>query len=141
MLCYSFTPIIICRFTLNLRQVKPSSSSWASGNQSASLRFVGNAGESLQFGGDDDEEGEGDTVEQSGLAERPGVPIEDKEEDVRMTMTGDHPAAQSVSPGHWREISIAPPIIVKGELLTAKTIAVLASRYPGVKPTSALTYA
>ena len=61
-MCYTnrFTPIIICRFTLNLRQVKSPGSSWVSGDQSASLRFVGNAGGSLQFGPDDDEEGEED---------------------------------------------------------------------------------
>lgn len=35
--------------------MKPAGSSWVSGNQSHSLRFVGNIGESLQFGGDDEE--------------------------------------------------------------------------------------
>ena len=97
MFYFSITPIIICRFTLDLRQVKSPGSSWVSGNQSASLRFVGNAGGSLHFGGDDDEEGEEDAVDQPGQAEGSGVPIEDKEEDVRMIMTGDCPAAQSVS--------------------------------------------
>ena len=55
---HSITPIIICRFILHLRQFKPCCSSWVSGNQSASIRFVGNAGGSLQFGPDEDEEGE-----------------------------------------------------------------------------------
>ena len=58
---------------------------------------MGNAGGSLHFGGDDDEEREEDAVEQPGQAEGAGVPIEDKEEDVRMIMTGDCAAAQSVS--------------------------------------------
>ena len=50
---------------------------------------MGNAGGSLHFGGDDDEEGEEDAVvEQPGQAEGSGVPIEDKQEDVSMTMTG-----------------------------------------------------
>ena len=76
--CYtrSFTPIIICRFTLDLRQVKSPDSSWLSGSQSASLRFVGNAGGSLRFGPDEDEEGEED-VEQFAQAEISGVSIAD----------------------------------------------------------------
>ena len=97
MSCFRFTPIIICHFTLNLRQVKSPGSSWVSGSRSASLRFVGNAGGSLHFGGDDEEEGEEGVVEQSGLTEGSGVPIEDKEGYSSTTMTGDHPAAQSVS--------------------------------------------
>lgn len=55
---HSIPPLIICRFILDLRQVKPAGSSWVSGNQSQSLRFVGNMGETLQFGGDDDEDNE-----------------------------------------------------------------------------------
>ena len=100
MSCFRFTPIIICHFTVNLRQVKSPGSSWVSGSRSASLRFVGNAGGSLHFGGDDEEEGEEDVVEQSRLTEGSGVPIEDKEGYSSTTMTGDHPAAQSVSPSH-----------------------------------------
>ena len=50
------TPIIICRFILDLRQVKVSDSSQNSGTQPSSIRFVGNAGESLQFEDDGDEE-------------------------------------------------------------------------------------
>ena len=61
---------------------------------------MGNAGGSLHFGGDDEEEGEEDVVEQSRLTEGSGVPIEDKEGYSSTTMTGDHPAAQSVSPSH-----------------------------------------
>ncbi|KAI0769540.1 hypothetical protein BC629DRAFT_1595854 [Irpex lacteus] len=49
-------PIIVCRFILNLRQVKHAGSSWVSGGQSHSLRFVGNMGQSLQFGEDEQEE-------------------------------------------------------------------------------------
>ena len=97
MFYFSITPIIICRFTLDLRQVKSPGSSWISGNQSASLRFVGNAGGSLHFGGDDEEEGEEDVVGQPGQAEGSGVPIEYKEEDVSMSVTGHHSATQSVS--------------------------------------------
>ena len=96
-LCPRFTPIIICRFTLDLRQVKSPGSSWISGSQSASLRFVGNAGGSLHFVGDDDEEGEEDAVEQPNQAEESGVPIEDKEEDKCMISNGEHSPAQSVS--------------------------------------------
>ena len=58
---------------------------------------MGNAGGSLHFGGDDEEEGEEDVMGQTRLTEGSGVPIEDKEEDVRIIMTGDHLAAQSVS--------------------------------------------
>ncbi|KAI0084474.1 hypothetical protein BDY19DRAFT_909816 [Irpex rosettiformis] len=46
-------PIIVCRFILNLRQVKPAGSSWLSGGQSVNLRFVGNMGEALHFGADE----------------------------------------------------------------------------------------
>lgn len=46
----SLPPLVVCRFILNLRQVKPAGSFWIFGNQSHSLRFVGNMGESLQFG-------------------------------------------------------------------------------------------
>ena len=59
---YRFTPLIICRFILNLRQVKSDSSgsSWISdggrNSGSVSLRFVGNAGESVRFGLSDKEE-------------------------------------------------------------------------------------
>lgn len=56
--CHSLPPIIICRFILNLRQISPVGSSWTSGNESTSIRFVGNMGESLQFGaGEEDEDG------------------------------------------------------------------------------------
>ena len=79
---HSITPIIICRFTLDLRQVKFPGSSCVSGNQSASLRFVGNAGGSLRFGPDEDEEGEEDGDEylsQAGTSES-GISSAGKEE-------------------------------------------------------------
>ena len=66
MLCFRFTPIIICRFTLNVRQVKSPGSSWISGSQSVSLRFVGDAGGLLQIGANEDEEGEEAMVEHPG---------------------------------------------------------------------------
>ncbi|KAI0086736.1 hypothetical protein BDY19DRAFT_995489 [Irpex rosettiformis] len=67
-------PLIICRFILNLRQVKPAGSSWISGSQSGTHRFAGNAGESLQLGvGDEPEEEEENVVERSAVAEEPGV--------------------------------------------------------------------
>ena len=50
------TPIIICRFILDLRQVKVSDSSQNSRTQPSSIQFVGNAGESLQFEDDGHEE-------------------------------------------------------------------------------------
>ena len=78
---HSFTPIIICRFTLDLRQVRSPDSSWVSGNQSASLRFVGNAGGSLRFGSDEDEEGGEDVCEslwQAGMSE---ISIADDKDD------------------------------------------------------------
>ena len=72
--------MIICRFTLDLRQVKSSGSSWASGDQSVSLRFVGNAGGSLRFGVDEEEEFEEDGIEQPSQAqEEPDVSITDRE--------------------------------------------------------------
>ncbi|KAI0769499.1 hypothetical protein BC629DRAFT_1725031 [Irpex lacteus] len=53
-------PLIVCRFILHLRQPKlagtAAGSSWASGNQSFSVRFVGNAGNALQIGEEDEEE-------------------------------------------------------------------------------------
>lgn len=54
--------MIICRFILNLRQVGPAGSSLISENQSASLRFIGNIGQSLQIG--DEDEGEGGREEE-----------------------------------------------------------------------------
>ncbi len=58
----SFPPMIVCHFILSLRQIKPAGSSWASCNQSRSLRFVGNMGQSLQFGGEA-EHNEDDLIE------------------------------------------------------------------------------
>ncbi|KAI0084424.1 hypothetical protein BDY19DRAFT_997774 [Irpex rosettiformis] len=79
-------PIIVCRFILNLRQVKPAGSSWISGNQSGSLRFVGNAGESLRFGADEEpEEEEENTAERLAEAEKPDTlaqDISDSKEDI-----------------------------------------------------------
>lgn len=49
---HSFPSMIVCHFILSLRQIEPAGRSWASGNQSHSLRFVGNMGQSLQFGGE-----------------------------------------------------------------------------------------
>ncbi|KAI0769500.1 hypothetical protein BC629DRAFT_1533270 [Irpex lacteus] len=59
----SFPPMIVCHFILSLRQIEPAGSSWASGNPSRSLRFVGNMGQSLQFG----EEGVDEEAEASGV--------------------------------------------------------------------------
>ncbi|KAI0769555.1 hypothetical protein BC629DRAFT_792037 [Irpex lacteus] len=53
-------PLIVCRFILDLRQVKPADSSWVSRNQSHSLQFVGNMGQSLYFG----TEGPGEEVDE-----------------------------------------------------------------------------
>ena len=41
--------MIICRFILNLRQIEPSGSYSASGDQQSSLWFTGNAGQSLHL--------------------------------------------------------------------------------------------
>lgn len=65
--------MIVCHFILNLRQIEPAGSSWVSGNQSRSLRFVGNIGQSLQFG----EEGEA-----GGGEDMPGVEVASAEADV-----------------------------------------------------------
>ncbi len=46
----------MCRFILNLRQVRPVGSSFIDGEQSVSLRFMGNVGESLHFGSRGEEE-------------------------------------------------------------------------------------
>lgn len=54
----SIPPIAVCRFILNLRQVKPAGDSTIYDNQSHSLRFVGNMGESLQFGDIEEEDDE-----------------------------------------------------------------------------------
>ena len=58
---------------------------------------MGNAGGSLHFGGDDEEEGEEDVVGQPGQAEGSGDTTEDRNGDISMTMARDHLAAQSVS--------------------------------------------
>ena len=60
---HSLTPIIICRFTLDLRQVSFPRGASLSSKQSVSLRFVGNAGGSLRFGADEGEEDEENTVD------------------------------------------------------------------------------
>ncbi|KAI0769497.1 hypothetical protein BC629DRAFT_1595824 [Irpex lacteus] len=67
-----FPPMIVCHFILSLRQVEPAGSSWASGNQSRSIRFIGNIGQSLQFG----KEGE------AGGEDMPGVEVASAEADV-----------------------------------------------------------
>ncbi len=56
----SLPSIIICRFLLNLRQVKPAGSSWISGSKSGGIRVIGNMGQSLQTIGEEpaDEEEE-----------------------------------------------------------------------------------
>ncbi|KAI0086576.1 hypothetical protein BDY19DRAFT_995862 [Irpex rosettiformis] len=51
----TLTPIIICRFILNLRYTKPSGSSYPSNSNSASYRFTGNMGESLSIVGDEED--------------------------------------------------------------------------------------
>ncbi|KAI0769526.1 hypothetical protein BC629DRAFT_789203 [Irpex lacteus] len=53
-----FPSMIVCHFILNLRQIEPTGSSWASANQSRCLRFVGSMGQSLQFGGEGEERDE-----------------------------------------------------------------------------------
>lgn len=53
--------MIVCHFILSLRQIEPTGASWPSADQSQSLRFVGNMGQSLQFG-QDTESGEGEDV-------------------------------------------------------------------------------
>ena len=78
---------------------------------------MGNAGGSLHFGGDDEEEGEEDVVEQPRLTEGSGVPIEDKEGYSSTTMTGDHPAAQSVSPSHSQANLSLPMLLWKAHYL------------------------
>ena len=107
---HSITPIIICRFTLDLRQVKLPGSSWVSGNQSASLRFVGNAGGSLRFGPDEDEEGEenagGEHLSQAGIS---GISVAGKEEHGG-TARNDY-ASELVSVRTW----------MKGQWITAGT--------------------
>ncbi|KAI0803011.1 hypothetical protein BC629DRAFT_89367 [Irpex lacteus] len=45
--------IIICRFILNLRQVKPAGSSWISGSKSGSIRVIDDMGQSLQTIGEE----------------------------------------------------------------------------------------
>ena len=62
---HSFIPIIICRFTLDLRQINVPGSSDDSSEQSFSCRLLGNAGEMLQFAkdGDEPEGGEDDADE------------------------------------------------------------------------------
>lgn len=51
------TPIITCRFILNLRQVKPAGDSFILGEgKSVSLRFVDNMGQPLQFGEDEEDQ-------------------------------------------------------------------------------------
>lgn len=49
-------PLIICRFILNLRQIDVAEGSSVVSTQSHSIRFVGNMGQSLQFG-DEGEDG------------------------------------------------------------------------------------
>ncbi len=44
----------MCRFILNLRQLRPAGSSFIDGRQSVSLRFMGDMGEPLHFGGEED---------------------------------------------------------------------------------------
>ncbi len=51
--------IIVCRFILSLRQIKPAGNSLVSGTshgQQASVRFAGNMGQSLEFGTDEEED-------------------------------------------------------------------------------------
>ena len=90
MFYFSITPIIICPFTLDLRQVKSPGSSCVSGNQSASLRFVGNAGGSLRFGPDQDEEE--DVVHHLSQVELYSNPSAAEEENGNMTSRGGPPA-------------------------------------------------
>ncbi|KAI0086790.1 hypothetical protein BDY19DRAFT_329647 [Irpex rosettiformis] len=77
--------IIICRFILSLRKVEPpagNSESWASSHcHSVSLRFVGNAGESLQFDADSEEEEEFNFDEDYVHAEESNVTTSDAIED------------------------------------------------------------
>ncbi|KAI0086729.1 hypothetical protein BDY19DRAFT_995483 [Irpex rosettiformis] len=52
---------------------KPAGSSWISGSQSGSLRFVGNAGESLRFGVNEEEAEEENIIEDASEAREPDV--------------------------------------------------------------------
>ena len=60
-----FTPIIICRFILNLRQLERIETSSASDSQPVlSDRLMGNAGESLRFEAEEDILGDETTSEE-----------------------------------------------------------------------------
>ena len=118
---YSFPPIIICRFILDLRQVIAAGSSRFSGNQSASLRFVGNAGESLQFGSDEDEEHEKKVSGYLSQAQWSGISVANEEEDRGMASDG-HAAelvsARTLGKGRW-VIAGTPHVVIQSkELIT-----------------------
>ncbi|KAI0089249.1 hypothetical protein BDY19DRAFT_993466 [Irpex rosettiformis] len=85
--------ITICRFILNLRQTQSTGNeSFVSRRQSLTLRFVGNVGESLQFGASDGEEEEDDFVEPSSWsaqAEESTVLTMDRDDVNEVTMA-DH---------------------------------------------------
>ncbi len=57
---FSFLPLMVCRFILHLRKPKraASESLWASGNQSFSMRFLGQVRNPLQGGQADEEDSE-----------------------------------------------------------------------------------
>lgn len=46
--------MIVCRFILGLRQIETPENSLVSGTQSISMRFVGNMGQSLRIGAEDE---------------------------------------------------------------------------------------
>ncbi|KAI0825861.1 hypothetical protein BC629DRAFT_31621 [Irpex lacteus] len=73
-------PMIVCHFILNLRQFEPAGSSWASADQSHSLRFVGNMGQSLQFGVED---ADGEEEDVPGVEGTSAEDVEVHEEYVR----------------------------------------------------------
>lgn len=101
----SVSPMIVCHFILNLRQIEPAGSSWASANQSHSLRFVGNMGQSLQFG-DEDANGEEEdmpgvegTSAEAGVSSWPEITTEAAEDmEVNEDYVGRNDDAEQVSP-------------------------------------------
>lgn len=97
--------MIVCHFILNLRQIKPAGSSWASANQSRSLRLVGNMGQSLQFGAENGEEEDVPEVEGTSAED-----VEVDEEYVRRNydteQVSPYPDLSHLKPGileQWRK--------------------------------------
>ncbi|KAI0086734.1 hypothetical protein BDY19DRAFT_907926 [Irpex rosettiformis] len=87
----SLPPLIVCRFILNLRQVKPAGSLWNSGS---------NAGESLRFGADEEDAEEENIVEDASEAREPDVLAVARNESGEDKADQDVFAMQSGSEGH-----------------------------------------